>query len=308
MATGAVTNMGKSTSPTTATYSFQSDFDWEGRDPQMLPNLGVVWCTHDYGKTIGLQIIQGRDFSRDVAGDTASIVLNEAAVDYMGLTDPVGTIVRYNRQPFEVIGVSRNMLTDSPYNPVGPLAMMIGYRRSNIITMKLNQERSVADNLAAIEPVFQKFRPDVTFEIQFIDDQFARKFEREERVGKIASAFTVFAILISCLGLFGLASFVAQQRTREIGIRKVAGASIWNIWSMLSRDFIILVIAASIVASPLAWYMMTGWLEQFTYKAPLSMWIFIGSGLGAVFLTLFTVSFQSIRAARANPIHSLRSE
>ncbi len=308
MATGAVTNMGKSTSPTTATHSFQSDFDWEGRDPQMLPNIGVVWCTHDYGKTIEMQIIQGRDFSRDVAGDTASIVLNEAAVDYMGLTDPVGTIVRYNQQPFEVIGIARNMLTDSPYNPVGPLVMMIGYRRSNIITMKLNQERSVADNLAAIEPVFRKFRPDVTFEIQFIDDQFARKFEREERVGKISSAFTVFAILISCLGLFGLASFVAQQRTREIGIRKVAGATIWNIWSMLSRDFIILVVAASIVASPLAWYMMTGWLEQFTYKAPLSVWIFAGSGLGAVFLTLFTVSFQSIRAARANPIHSLRSE
>jgi putative ABC transport system permease protein len=309
ISTGAVINMGKTTSPPTALHSFQSDFDWEGRDPQLIPNLAVVWCTHDYGRTIGMQMLEGRDFSREFASDTASIILNEAAVEYMGLTDPIGTTIKYgHRSQFKVIGVVRNMLIESPYTPVGPMAMMIDYRGANIITMRVNPEKSPAENLSAIESVFKKFRPDVTFEAQFVDAQFATKFEREERVGKLASAFTAFAILISCLGLFGLASFVAQQRTREIGIRKVSGATIFNLWSMLSRDFVLLVIIASVIASPIAWYLMHGWLEQFSYRTPISMWVFVSSALGAVILTLMTVSYQAIRAAKANPVNSLRSE
>ncbi len=306
--TGAVVNMGKSSSPTTGTYSFQSDFDWEGRDPQMMPNFGVVWCTHDYGKTIGTQLIDGRDFSRDFASDTASIVLNESAVNYMSMKDPVGKIVKYNHQPFKVIGVVKNMLTDSPYAPIGPLVFMIQYRNANIITMKLNQDRSVAENLEAIEPVFKKFRPLVTFETQLADLQFDQKFNNENKIGGLAAAFTVFAILISCLGLFGLASFMAQQRTREIGIRKVSGASVFNLWSLLSKDFIVLVTIASLIATPLAWMFMKQWLTQYDYRISVSVWTCVAAGFGAVVLTLLTVSYQSIRAARANPVNSLRSE
>lgn len=308
MNTGAVVNMGRSSSPTTAIYSYQSDFEWEGRDPDMTPNLGVVWSSHEYGKTIGIQISEGRDFSREFAGDTAAMILNEAAVEYMGLEDPVGKIVKYNRVPMRVIGVMRNMLTDSPYTPIGPLVHMIDYRNSNIITMKMNPERSVSENLALIEPVFEKFRPDVTFEAQLADEQFDRKFNNEERIGKLALAFTVFAIIISCLGLFGLASFMAQRRTREIGIRKVAGASVFNLWSMLSRDFVLLVLVSCIVASPLAWLAMKQWLSQYSYSTPLSVWIFVLSAAGAITLTLITVSYQAIRAAQANPVKSLRSE
>jgi putative ABC transport system permease protein len=306
--TGAVVNMGKSSSPTTGTYSFQSDFDWDGRDPQLMPNFGVVWCTHDYGKTIGMQIINGRDFSREFASDTASMIINEAAVDYMGLKDPVGQIVRFNRRPFTVIGVMRNMLTDSPYEPVGPMAYMIDYHNANIITMKLNPNQGVTDNMTAITAVFQKFRPGMTFEAQFTDKQFEQKFNAEARIGGLAAAFTLFAILISCLGLFGLASFMAQQRTREIGIRKVSGASVFNLWSLLSRDFIVLVTIASVIAAPLAWMFMDLWLTQFQYRMPLSAWILVAAGLGAIALTLITVSYQSIRAATANPVDSLRSE
>ncbi|MEJ0031059.1 MAG: FtsX-like permease family protein [Bacteroidota bacterium] len=280
--TGAVVNMGRSSSPTTGTYSLQSDFDWEGRDPQLMPNFGVIWCTHDYGKTIGTQIIDGRDFSREFASDTASIILNEAAVDYMSLTNPVGQVVKFNRQPFNVIGVTRNMLTDSPYAPIGPMVFMIDYHNSNIITMKLNPNQSVTDNLAAIEPVFKKFRPGITFETQLTDMQFEQKFANESRIGGLAAAFTVFAILISCLGLFGLASFMAQQRTREIGIRKVSGASVLNLWSLLSRDFIVLVTIASVIAAPLAWMFMEQWLTQFPYATPLSIWTFIAAGSGAI--------------------------
>jgi putative ABC transport system permease protein len=306
--TGAVVNMGKSSSPTTGTYSFQADFDWDGRDPQLMPNFGVVWCTHDYGKTIGLEVIDGRDFSREFASDTASMIINEAAAEYMGMKDPVGQIVRYNLHPFKVIGVIRNMLTDSPYAPIGPMVLMIEYRNANIITMKLNTSQSIAENMAAIEPVFKKFRPGVTFEAQFTDKQFEQKFTKETRIGGLAAGFTIFAILISCLGLFGLASFIAQQRTREIGIRKVSGASVFNLWSLLSKDFILLVSIASIIAAPLAWMFMSQWLTQYEYHTPLSMWTFIAAGVGAIALTLMTVSYQSIRAARANPVDSLRSE
>ncbi|HZY82649.1 MAG TPA: ABC transporter permease [Cyclobacteriaceae bacterium] len=307
-ATGAVLNMAKSSSPTTSVFSMQSDFDWDGRDPQMMPNMAVVWTTHDYGKTIGMQVIDGRDFSRDFASDTAAIILNEAAVDYIGFTDPVGKTIRFNRSPFNVIGVVRDIPMESPYMPSRPAAYMIDYRRANIITMKLNPGRSAAENLVAIEPIFKKMRPDITFETQFVDDEFERKFQREERVGKLSLAFTVFAIFISCLGLFGLASFVAQRRTREIGIRKVSGASVFNVWSLLSRDFILLAIIACVLASPIAWYSMQQWLEQFDYRTPLSLWIYFATGVGAIAITLATVSYQAIRAAKANPVDSLRSE
>jgi putative ABC transport system permease protein len=306
--TGAVINMGKSSSPTTGIHSYQSDFDWDGRDPNVEPNFGVVWCTHDYGPTIGMQIIDGRNFSREFASDTAAIVLNEAAVEYMDLEDPVGQTVQFDRRPFIVIGVMKNILTDSPYMPMQPLVHMIDYRRPTIITMKLNPEQSVEDNLAAIEPVFRKFRPGVTFEAQFADKEFERKFNDERKVAGLALAFTVFAIAISCLGLFGLASFTAQQRTREIGIRKVAGATVFNLWSLLSKDFVVLVTISCIIASPVAWLFMKQWLEQFDYRTPTSVWMFVAASSGAVSLTLITVSYQAIRAAKANPVNSLRSE
>lgn len=306
--TGAVVNMAKSSNPTTAIYSYQSDFDWEGKDPAMNPNIACVWGSHDYGRTIGIEIVDGRDFSREFASDTAAMLLNEAAVAYMGLQDPVGKVVKFNFVPFTVIGVMRNIVMESPYMPVDPMVHMINYQRPSIITMRLNRDRSAQENLAAIEPVFKKFRPNVTFEAQFADEEFARKFNNEERVGRLALAFTIFAIMISCLGLFGLASFVAQQRTREIGIRKVSGATVFDLWSMLSKDFVLLSAASCVMASPIAWFFMTQWLSQYSYRASMSVSVFVLSAAGAVALTLITVSWQAIRAAKANPVNSLRSE
>lgn len=308
MNTGAVVNMGKSSSPTTNIYSYQSDFDWVGKDPQTTPNFGVVWSTHEYGATIGMEIIEGRGFSREYASDTAAVILNETAVEQIGWEDPVGQVLTFEGFQLTVIGVMRNMLTESPYAPSGPLVHMISYRGSNIITMKLNPDRSPSENLAAIEPVFKKFRPAVTFEAQFADEAFNHKFHNEERIGGLALAFTVLAIIISCLGLFGLASFTAQQRTREIGIRKVSGATVFNLWSLLSKDFVLLVMISCVVASPVAWIFMKRWLEQYAYHTSLSVWMFVLAGLGALVLTLITVSYQAIRAARANPVNSLRSE
>lgn len=306
--TGAVVNMAKSSSPTTNVYSYQSDFDWDGRDPYITPNFGVVWCTHDYGATIGVQIVDGRNFSREFASDTAAIVLNEAAVEYMNLEKPVGQTIKFDQRSFLVIGVMKNILTESPYMPMQPLVHMIDYGRSNIITMKLNPALSASDNLNAIEPVFKKFRPEIAFEAQFTDLEFERKFNDERRIAGLALAFTLLAIAISCLGLFGLASFTAQQRTREIGIRKVSGATVFNIWSLLSRDFVLLVTISCVVASPIAWILMRGWLEQYNYHTSTSVWIVLGASMGAIALTLITVSYQAIRAAKANPVNSLRSE
>ncbi len=307
LASGAVVEMGKSSSPTTAVYAMQSDFDWEGRDRAFIPNIAVVGCTHDYGKTIGIQVVSGRDFSRAYASDTAALVINRAAADYMSLAEPVGKTVYFNRVPFQVIGVIENMLMESPYAAAGPLVMMIDYQQANIITMKLNRSKSPIENIDRIEQVFKNFRPNATFEVQFVSDQFDQKFRNEERIGRIAGAFTCFAILISCLGLIGMASFVAEQRTREICIRKVSGATVGHIWGLLTKDFVWLVVGACALALPIGWQLTHVWLSQYQYQVPTSLGLFIGVSVGAVLLTLATVSYQALRAAHANPAEKLRA-
>jgi len=156
--------------------------------------------------------------------------------------------------------------------------------------------------------VFTKYSPASPFEYQFVDEEYARKFSDEERIGKLASSFAILAIFISCLGIFGLSSFVAEQRMKEIGVRKVMGASVVNLWSMLSKDFLALVVISLIIAMPLAFYFMNGWLSKYNYRTEMAWWIFVASGAGALLITLCTVSYQSIRAALANPVNSLRSE
>jgi ABC-type antimicrobial peptide transport system permease subunit len=162
--------------------------------------------------------------------------------------------------------------------------------------------------LRKIETVFKKYSPAAPFEYKFVDEDYAQKFGSEERIGTLASFFAILAIFISCLGIFGLASFVAEQRTKEIGVRKVLGASVFNLWKMLSKDFVLLVVIALVIAIPTAYYFMSGWLEKYEYRTEIAWWVFAASGIGALLITLCTVSFQSIRAALANPVNSLRSE
>ncbi len=307
--TRAVISMAKSSSPTTDVYSNQSDFDWEGRDPNLMPNFGVVWCTHDYGKTIGLQFIEGRDFSRQYPTDTAAIILNEAAVKFMQLRNPINKLIEYNRaNKLRVIGVVSDLLMESPYATVRPTVFMVDYNQAQIIALKLNPSLSASQALSKIEPVFKSFNPESLFEVQFVDEEFNRKFINEERIGKLASFFAALAILISCLGLFGLSSFVAEQRAKEIGIRKILGASVFNMWKMLSKDFVLLILVSSFIAIPLAWYGLHQWLEKYEYRTEISWWIFASAGAGVLVITLLTVSFQAIKAAMMNPVKSIRSE
>lgn len=308
LATGAVANVAKSSSPVTNVWSNQIGFDWKGKDPNAVPLFGTIAVTHDFGQTLGWQIKEGRDFSRSFPTDTGNIILNEAGVKLTGFKDPVGQIIKWNDKDRVVIGVIKDMVMESPYTPVKPTVFFLEYDWANIITMRIKPAMPVREALAKLEPVFKKYNPGSPFEYKFTDEEYAQKFSDEERIGNLATFFAILAVFISCLGLFGLASFIAERRTKEIGVRKVLGASVLNIWQMLSKDFVTLVIISCVIAIPIAWYVLHQWLQQYEYRTPISWWIFTIAGLGAMAIALLTVSFQAIKAAVSNPVKSLRSE
>ncbi|MBN8820962.1 MULTISPECIES: ABC transporter permease [unclassified Spirosoma] len=308
--TGAVADMSESSNPITVQAGGTTDISWKGKKPGSKPLVMTNYITHDYGKTVGWQIKEGRDFSRAYSTDTASVILNEAAVKLMGFKNPIGEIVRRgspNRQ-FKVIGVVKDMIKEDPFRPVSPSFFAVEYGNVNTINIRLAPQLSTNESLAKVEQVFKRYSPDSPFDYKFADEQYDRKFGAEQRVGRLAGGFTILAILISCLGLFGLASFMAEQRTKEIGIRKVLGASVFNVWQLLSKEFVILVVIAFCLATPLAYYLLSDWLQSYQYRTELSWWVFALSGFGVLTVTLLTVSFQSIKAALMNPVRSLRSE
>jgi len=308
LATGVVDNMAESSCPTTGVWSNQIGFSWQGKDPNSLPSFGTIAVTEDFGKTIGWQIKGGRDFSKDFA-DSLSMILNESAVTQVGMKrDIVGQTIQFNDRNYIVVGVVKDMIMESPYRPVTPTVFLFDRNWANVITIALKHNAPVKTALSKIETVFKKYNPSAPFNYTFNDEDYAKKFTDEVRVGNLATFFTVLAIFISCLGLFGLASFVAEQRKKEIGVRKVLGASTYNLWQMLSKEFALLVFISCVISIPLAWYYLEGWLKQYDYRTTISAWIFIFSGMGALAITLITVSFQAIKAAIANPVKSLRTE
>ncbi|MBD0256874.1 MAG: ABC transporter permease [Cytophagales bacterium] len=308
LATGAVLEMSTSSTPATNLNSHNGGFEWEGKDPAFDANFGTVAVTHDFGKTIGWQFVAGRDFSRTFASDSAGMVLNETGAAYMGLKDPVGKTVKWQGQPYKVIGIIKDMMMGSPYEPVSPTVFILSYYWAGVVNIKLNPALPAQASLAKVATVFKKRSPGSPFDYKFLDAQYAAKFAAEQRVGTLATVFAGLAVLISCLGLFGLASFVAEQRIKEIGIRKVMGASVFTLWSLLSREFVYLVMIAFLVSAPAAYYFLSGWLAQYDYRTEIPGWIFALSGGGALAVTLLTVSYQAIRAATRNPVSTLRSE
>jgi ABC-type antimicrobial peptide transport system permease subunit len=303
-----IVDITESVSPATSVWNSNGGFEWEGKDPNLavdFPNNGV---TYDFGKVLGWEIKEGRDFSRAFATDSAAFIINESAVKFMGLKDPVGKTVKWNDKPFTVIGVVKDMLAESPYEPVRASFYHISPEQGNVITVRVNPDLAPSDALAKLENTFKRYDPASVFEFSFVDEEFARKFGEEERIGKLTTCFAFLAVLISCLGLFGLASFVAEQRTKEIGIRKVLGATVANLWHLLSKQFVLLVCISLLVSIPLAYYFMQNWLQHYTYRTGLPWWIFVAAGAGALAITMLTVSFQAIKAARSNPVKSLRTE
>ena len=197
---------------------------------------------------------------------------------------------------------------ESPYEPAKQTIYFLDSSIGGILNIKLNPNLTTASALAKVEAVCKKYSPEEPFSYKFTDEEYSRKFADEERVGKLAAFFAVLAIFISCLGIFGMASFIAEQRTKEIGVRKVLGASVLDLWGLLSKDFVMMVFVALLIAAPLAYYFMYNWLQNYEYRTNLSWWIFAAAGAGALLITLLTVSFQSIKAAISNPVKSLRTE
>ena len=308
---GAVVNVAESASAVTGIDSGNGGFTWAGKDPAFRDQFGTLSVSCDYGKTIGWKFLDGRDFSKELV-DSTGFVINEAAVKYMNLKKPVGQTIKWNRygtKSFKILGVVKDMVMDSPFEPAFPTIFFLSPDDSkNWMFVKINPNVSTANALPKIASVFKKLIPSAPFEYNFVDEAYAAKFAAEERVGKLSGFFATLAIIISCLGLFGLASFVAEQRTKEIGVRKILGASVLNLWGMLSKDFVMLVIASFVIATPIAFYFMYNWLQKYQYRTDLSWWIFAGAGVGAMVITLLTVSFQAVKAAIANPVKSLRSE
>ncbi len=306
----AITSMAMVSSPMTRAKSRVGGFDWEGKDPDLDAELAVVWIHPDFGKTVGWQVLQGRDFSRDVATDSAAFVINQAACRFMALEDPIGQTIDVGDDAFHVIGVVKDIVRESPYEQVKPMVYLLNPTEDLLeqYLLRLNPEISFSEATTAIESVFGELAPNIPFDYQLVDQRYAVKFRNELRISKICSIFSGLAIFISCLGLFGLASYTAEQRTREVGIRKVLGASISNLWRMLSWQFLVIILLASAVAVPIAYYAIDSWLSNYAYRIGLPWYAFLYAIVGAVVLTLLTVSFQTLKVALSNPVDSLRSE
>jgi ABC-type antimicrobial peptide transport system permease subunit len=310
----AVIEMSSSSSPTTEIWSNRGGFVWEGKPEGFQEDLAWTEVSTEYAKSLGMKIVDGRDFSREFPTDSNAVLINQTAVKYMGLQNPVGKLIKDDDEedpnpPLTIIGVVEDMITQSPYEPVKQGVYVFDkHGNSSYYNLRLNPNQSASQNIAVIERVFKEHFPDLPFEYDFVDAEYGEKFASEERIGTLSGIFTALAILISCLGLFGLTSFVAEQRTKEIGVRKVLGATVFNVWNMLSKDFLKLVVISCFIAVPIAYYIMNGWLQDYPYHILLEWWIFALAVIGAMLVTVITVSFQAIKAANANPVKSLRTE
>lgn len=308
IASGAIAGMAEASSPMTGIHNSRSDLTWKERDPNLTHDFANIRVTSGYGKTTGWQVLAGRDFSNRLPTDSFAIIINEAAVKYMGLMSPLGEIVRFNNRNHVIIGVVKDLVMESPYEPAKQTIYYLSSGDFDHIIIRINHAVSTNEALTKIAALCKKYAPSAPFAYRFVDEDYAKKFMNEERIGRLAGVFAGLAIFISCLGLFGMASFMAEQRTKEIGVRKVLGASVFTLWKLLSKDFVALVLIALLIAIPLAFYFMHNWLQSYSYRTHLSWWIFASTGSGAIIITLLTVSFQAISAAIANPVKTLRTE
>ncbi|MEQ9298053.1 MAG: FtsX-like permease family protein [Cyclobacteriaceae bacterium] len=310
--TGVAEEVSKSSSSITQVAVTNSGLSWQGKDPAMQDEFLTVRVNHEFGKSIGWELIAGRDFSREFQTDKQGFIINKAAAAYLGFENPVGEKVNWgDHGDYTILGVVKNMVTRSPYDPAKQTIFFLEYEgpsTANLAHIKLAANNSTQTALASIEQAFRKHDQTNPFEYHFVDQLHAQKFDSEERVGKLSGFFALLATLISCLGLYGMVAFVAQQRTKEIGIRKVLGASVISLWGLLTQEFVRLMLIASVAASALAYYFMDGWLQQFEYHINQSVWIFIVVAMVALIIGLITVSYHTFSAATINPVKSLKSE
>jgi putative ABC transport system permease protein len=299
-----------STSVVTEMQSHCSLDNWPGKTAgDESVNIGSVWVSGSYFKALRMKIVSGRDFADDINADSGGVILNEAAIRRIGLKDPIGRMVTWNCSggSVRILGVVKDALMESPYKPVAP-AIFYHVDWGNSLLYRLSAHVKTQDALPVLARLFEKYNPAYPYSYKFVDEEYSHKFKLEVLVGKLAGIFACLAILISCLGLFGLAAYVAERRTREIGILKVLGASVTQVWMLLSTDFLLLVAISCTIASPIALYFLRGWLQQYDYRISIGPGVFVLAAAMAVLITLLTVSFQAIKAALANPVKSIRTE
>ncbi len=307
--THLIASITRSSSPITELWSWSGIKDWSGRYPNETLSIADVDVVDNYFSTLHMKLLAGKNFSGNDAADTNCVVLNEAAAKRMRFKDPVGQYITfYNDHRLKIIGVVQDALMQSPFNPAEPTIFTYNPPNAENLMLRVAPTVDIHEAIAKLTPVFAKYNPAYPFLYHFADDSYAQKFQLELLVGRVAALFAGLAIFISCLGLFGLAAYTAEQRTREIGIRKVLGATVSQLWLLLSKDFLVLVMISCVVASPVAWYFLHGWLQKYDYHIAIGPGVFFVAAAMALLITVLTISFQAIKGAMANPTRSLRSE
>lgn len=282
--------------------------DWIGKDPTKDIEFTQSAVGYDFVKTMRLQMAQGRDFSKDFPTDSVGYILNEAALKTIGYKDPIGKPLTFWRKKGTIVGVIKDFHFNSVHTPINPLVLRMGEKIGWGSALVRTKPGKTKEALASLEKVCKELNPKFPFTYKFSDDEYANLYKSEQVVSRLANYFAFLAIFISCLGLLGLAMFTAEQRTKEFGIRKVLGASPLTLFTLLSKEFVFLVLIAIIIASPLAWMAMNNWLQNYTYHINMAWWMFGLAGLLSLLIALITVSFQAIKSAVANPVRSLRAE
>lgn len=307
---GVAVSVCKTSAPLTENNSDSWGYQWTGKDPNDKTDFLMFCADRDFVKTTRMQLVEGRDIDpEDYPTDSTAMILNESSVKAMHFKHPIGEIITYDNVRYHVIGVVRDFIIESPYAPIRPFIVQ-GTTGSwfSVIDIRLNDKNLVEDNLKKAQAIFKRYNPEYPFEYHFLDEEYSRKFNDEKRTGTLAELFAALTIFISCLGLFGLATYMAGNRIKEIGVRKVLGASVVGIVTLLSRDFLQLVLVSFVLSAPVAWYAMYKWLQDYSYRVSIQWWVFALAAALSVGIAVITVSFQALRAALANPARSLRSE
>ena len=281
---------------------------WEGKDPNLDVDFTYSAVGYDFIKTLRLQMLQGRDFSKDFPTDSVGYIVNESALKIIGYKDPIGKPLTFWRKKGTIIGVLKDFHINSLHEKINPMVLRLDEHIDYGNALVRTAPGKTKEALASLEKICKELNPKFPFTYQFSDEEYQKLYASEQVVSQLANYFSFLGIFISCLGLLGLVLFTSEQRTAEFGIRKVLGASPVSLFNLLSKEFLLLVLIAVFIASPLAWVAMTKWLQNYEYRIDISWWIFVVAGVLAIFIALITVSFQAIKAARANPVKSLRAE
>jgi putative ABC transport system permease protein len=305
--TGLVSAVTRTSSPVTDIWNYTPAPNWKGKPQNADLIMSAMRSDIDFGKTVGASMVQGRDFM-NTPGDTSVMLLNKEAVSIMQLKEPIGMEMQYGNRKYTVVGITDNIVMTSPYAPVKPMMVLLDRRGSAFFLVRLKDGVQPQQALSHIETIFKKYNPQYPFDFSFVDQQFNQKFVTEDLIGKLTNLFAGLAIFICCMGLSGLTAFTIEKRFKEIGIRKVLGASIRQLLFLISKEFLYLVLLAALISIPVTWWLLHNWLESYEYRVTISIWLFAWSCAGVLLLTMVIVWLNSLRAALANPVNSLRSE